>query len=63
MAKIDGADHVFVVERDVVRARRVMPGESKSGKVVVTTGLAEGEPIVIAPPADLRDGQRVRVQG
>ncbi|MBK7875446.1 MAG: efflux RND transporter periplasmic adaptor subunit [Planctomycetes bacterium] len=62
VAKVDGADHVFVLERDVVRLRRVVLGEAKAGKVIVTTGLAEGESIVTAPPTDLRDGQRVRVK-
>ncbi|MFO1012089.1 MAG: efflux RND transporter periplasmic adaptor subunit, partial [Planctomycetota bacterium] len=60
--KIEGVDHVFVLERDVARARRVVLGDAKSGKVVVSTGLVEGETIVLAPPTELRDGQRVRVR-
>ncbi|MBI5362453.1 MAG: efflux RND transporter periplasmic adaptor subunit, partial [Planctomycetes bacterium] len=41
----------------------VVVGEDRSGRRVVKEGLAEGEQIVIAPPASLKDGQRVRVQG
>ena len=62
VVKIEGVDHVFVLERDVARARRVVLGDAKSGKVVVSTGLVEGETIVLAPPTELRDGQRVRVR-
>lgn len=60
---LEGADHVFVLERDLVRLRNVVVGEDRSGRRVVKEGLAEGELIVVAPPASLKDGQRVRVQG
>ena len=60
---IDGQDHVFVLERDLARARPVVLGEERSGRVVVREGLREGERIVDAPPARLEDGDRVREEG
>ncbi len=57
---VDGTDHVFVLERDVVRLRPVVLGDERSGRVVVEQGLAEGERIVADPPVSLRDGERVR---
>ena len=60
---IDGRPHVFVLERDVARAREVVLGEERSGRVVIERGLASGERIVEVPPDSLRDGERVRMSG
>jgi len=60
---IDGQDHVFVLERDLARARAVVLGEERSGRVVVREGLHSGERIVDAPPARLEDGDRVQEEG
>lgn len=49
---------VFVVDQGVARLRLVRV----SGPEVVA-GLAEGELVILAPPADLADGRRVRVEG
>jgi RND family efflux transporter MFP subunit len=46
---------VFVVERDVARVRLV----NVSGTDVLS-GLAEGDVVIVRPPADLTDGRRVR---
>ena len=62
VVRVDGSDQVFVLERDTVRLRRVALGEERGGRRVVASGLAEGESVVVAPPASLKDGQRVRVQ-
>ncbi len=62
VVRMDGADQVFVLERDTVHLRRVTLGEERGGRRVVASGLSEGESVVVAPPADLKDGQRVRVQ-
>jgi HlyD family secretion protein len=61
LLRVDGADELFVLERDTVRLRRVKLGEERAGRRVVREGLADGEQIVLAPPATLKDGQRVRV--
>jgi RND family efflux transporter MFP subunit len=49
---------VFVVEQDVARVRLV----NVSGTEVLA-GLAEGEVVVVAPPAGLADGRRVTAGG
>lgn len=49
---------VFVVEQDVARVRLV----NVSGTEVLA-GLAEGEVVVVAPPAVLADGRRVTAGG
>ncbi|MFG0320593.1 MAG: efflux RND transporter periplasmic adaptor subunit [Planctomycetota bacterium JB042] len=53
---------VFVVERGVVRARRVRVLESRSGRAAIANGLGEGEVVVRAPPVSLEDGDRVVVR-
>jgi RND family efflux transporter MFP subunit len=60
---LEGRAHVFVLERDVARLRAVELGPERSGRVVVESGLADGELVIDAPPADLADGERVRVGG
>jgi len=52
---------VFVVEDGVARARSVEPGVVGNGRAEVRAGLAEGERVVAAPPAGLKDGAPVRV--
>ncbi len=55
-----GATGAFVVERDSVRFAVVSAGERKGGSVAIDAGLVPGQRIVLDPPADLRDGSRVR---
>jgi HlyD family secretion protein len=57
----DGAA-VFVLEGDVARLRSIETGARAGGRVEVTRGLTEGERILSAPPADLVDGDRIRVK-
>lgn len=53
---------VFVVDASgVARLRWLTLGTDRSGRVEVLTGLAPGETVVTAPPADLTDGRRVQV--
>ncbi len=59
---IAGQAHVFVLERDVARARAVQLGDEKSGRVIVREGLVGGEKLIDEPPASLSDGDRVRVR-
>jgi RND family efflux transporter MFP subunit len=62
LQRIDGRDGVFVLERDVARWRAVELGQRQAGLVVVQSGLAEGERVVLSAPADLSDGDRVRTK-
>jgi RND family efflux transporter MFP subunit len=59
----DGSDSiVFVVtEKKKVERRRVTLGPDAAGQRRVVSGLREGERVVLAPPADLEDGQAVRL--
>jgi RND family efflux transporter MFP subunit len=62
VARIDGQDGVFVLEREVVHFRRVQLGDERADRVLVKDGLASGERIVTNPPASLQDGERVRIK-
>lgn len=63
IVKIAGQSGVFVVERDSVRFAPVTLGDERAGRVVVQSGITEGESVVTAPPARLKDGDRVIVKG
>ncbi|MCK6458425.1 MAG: efflux RND transporter periplasmic adaptor subunit, partial [Planctomycetes bacterium] len=57
----EGGTGVFLLERDVARWRAVEAGDRRGSRVVIRVGLRGGERLVDAPPADLKDGARVRV--
>ncbi len=63
IVKTAGKTGVFVLERDTARLRDVSLGDQRAGRVVVQSGLVEGETIVADPPNSLQDGDRVRVKG
>ena len=54
-----GGDAVFLVEQNGVRLVPVTLGESRGARRIVERGLEGGERVVVDPPADLRDGDRV----
>jgi RND family efflux transporter MFP subunit len=51
---------VLVVVEGQVERRAVTIGESRGEEVYITSGLAAGEKVVIAGPADLADGDSVK---
>jgi HlyD family secretion protein len=53
---------VFVVVKDHARKRPVTTGGSSSQGVMVESGLIGGEDLIVSPPADLKDGQRVEIK-
>ena len=55
-------DHVFVMVKDKAIKRTVTTGGSSDKGVIVTNGLNGGEDLIISPPADMKDGQRVEVK-
>ncbi|MCL4814523.1 MAG: efflux RND transporter periplasmic adaptor subunit [Vicinamibacteraceae bacterium] len=57
-----GQTSVFVVEGEMVRARRVEVGSAQQGQAVIKSGLAGRETLVDRPDATLADGMRVRVR-
>lgn len=56
----DGRTQIFVVLSDKARVRPVTVGATQRDQVVVTQGVSAGETVVVAPPADLKDGDPVR---
>lgn len=54
---------VWVVEKETARRRQVEIGVQGPRATEVRRGLAAGEVVVVAPPAGLRDGQPVRLDG
>lgn len=55
-----GTDRVFIVTNRVVEERLVQLGPSADGFVSIRSGLRAGERFVLAPNAELADGQRLR---
>lgn len=58
----DGAA-VWVVEDGAVRRVSVDVGEARGERLEVRQGLSGGENLVLEPPAGLKDGLKVRVEG
>jgi RND family efflux transporter MFP subunit len=63
VVRVGGEDGVFVLERDVVRFRPVTLAGTSGRRVEATSGIKEGERVVLDPPARLSDGDRVRIKG
>jgi len=59
----EGTTFVFVLEQDRVRERVVKLGIERAGRVAVLEGLKAGEEIVVSPPANLKNEDRVRREG
>ncbi|MEM7245007.1 MAG: efflux RND transporter periplasmic adaptor subunit [Acidobacteriota bacterium] len=57
-----GRRGVLVVEGDRVRFTDVTLGESRSGRVIVESGLRPRQRIVAEPSSELDDGDRIRVE-
>ncbi len=55
-------DHVFVVLKEKAIRRPVASSGSTDKGTVITNGLYGGEDLIVSPPADLKDGQRVEVK-
>ena len=58
----EGRAVVFVVENGRAVSRGVAARPFGDARVTVSAGLAEGEAVVVRPPADLRDGTRVKTK-
>jgi multidrug efflux pump subunit AcrA (membrane-fusion protein) len=53
---------VFLYLDGVLERRAVSLGATIGGDVEVTAGLSPGDKVVVAGPADLRDGQRAKLR-
>jgi len=58
----DGA-RVWIVEDGRARARSVVPGRERGGRIEIQSGLQGGEAVILDPSPDLKEGARVRVSG
>lgn len=58
----DGAC-VWVVENGAVRRVSVDPGATRGERLEIRQGLSGGESLVLEPPAGLKDGLKVKVEG
>jgi HlyD family secretion protein len=63
LADRGGRTVVFEVRDRRVRECPVTTAGERDGRVVVKEGLSGGEMLVAEPPADLKDGDAVRIQG
>jgi HlyD family secretion protein len=57
-----GGDVVFVVHEDRLERRAVSLGEVRGSDVEVLAGVEAGEEVVVKGPAELHDGERVKVK-
>ena len=61
IAPRDGHDAVFVVSDDVAHQRTVQPAPQAYGEMrLLPVGVQAGETVVVSPPAELKDGARVK---
>lgn len=60
---LDGRTVVFVLKQDRVERRAVRAGLEEGDQVEVLSGVSAGEQVVVEGPADLKDGDRVKVRG
>ncbi len=61
LVKQDNSTSVFVFERGRVRRQELHVGATRGNRIIVESGLTGEEVIVVTPPTELQDGQRVRV--
>jgi hypothetical protein len=53
---------VWVVEKETARRREVEIGARMPQAIEIRRGLAADEAVILDPPADLRDGQPIRLR-
>jgi len=62
LAPLGQAQYVYRVQNEVVERVAVSVGQRQGGRVEITSGLNEGDAVVVAGIQKVTDGQRVRVQ-
>jgi HlyD family secretion protein len=58
----DGGARAYEVIDGVIKVRAVVTTGTKGSDVIVSQGLSGGETLVASPPAELKDGDRVKVR-
>lgn len=61
VVRVGGRSGVFALERGHVRFQAIETGDTHGNRQVVLAGLTGDERVVLAPPAGLTDGDRVRI--
>ncbi len=56
----NGRDYVLVVVEGITERRAVAAGDSRGSEIMIASGLAPGERVVVEGPSDLADGIRVQ---
>src|SRR5271169_6802456 len=54
--------HVLVVENGVAHSRKITEIRDLSTEVEVSDGVKQGDRVVITPPVDLEDGNKVKIR-
>lgn len=57
-----GKSLVFLLRENKVERRAVRVGPARGSDATIVAGLADGDSVVIKPPAGLRDGQEVEIK-
>jgi multidrug efflux pump subunit AcrA (membrane-fusion protein) len=60
---VDGKSGVFRVVQGRARFQTVKVGPAANGQVEVVEGLSGGERLISASSGEVRDGERVKVEG
>ncbi len=60
VVRATGSARVWIIEKDRAVARAVELGRETGDSIEIRSGLSGGETVVLAPPADLKEGARVR---
>jgi HlyD family secretion protein len=61
-ARAEAGMAVFVLDGTRARLRTVQLGGRNGQQAWIRDGLREGETVLVYPPVELRDGDRVRVR-
>ena len=59
---VSGTSRVYVLQGDKVEERIVTTGESRDGKVEITSGVKQGEVVALEPKGRLTDGMPARAK-
>ena len=60
MQSLDGRDAVFVVQNGRAERRAVAVSAARDEEVVIASGLAAGERVIVGTPKGLSDGAAVK---
>jgi RND family efflux transporter MFP subunit len=55
--------HVLVVENGVAHSRKITQIRDLGTEVELSEGVKQGDQVVLSPPVDLEDGNKVQVRG